>query len=154
MKRILALLLFSLTGAAWSQVVDIGGTSKDHSLHKSLRIPPRGVVAVSLPSGQRALIQFSKLGDTSAEYRWKYRRTPKADVQVGIGRLFEKYEEMAPREGGGHEVLPLPGHDVIVRAGEIRAEWSAGGIEFCYIYFNPKIATATLVSAATFDAGP
>jgi hypothetical protein len=51
-------------------------------------------------------------------------------------------------------MLPLPGHDVIVRAGEIRAEWSAGGVEYCYVYFNPKRATAKLVSAAAFDEDP
>jgi hypothetical protein len=113
-----------------------------------------GVISISLPSGQRALIQFTKIQDTAAEYRWKYRPSSGGSIQVGTGMVIEKYEEMAPRSGDGHEVLPLLGHDVIVRAGEIRAEYSAAGPEYCYLYFNPKRATVALVSADAFGKDP
>jgi len=150
MKRILVILLLCLTGAAWSQVVDIAGTSADSSRRESLRVPLNGVISISLPSGQRALIQFTEIQDAAAVYRWKYWPSVGAQVQVGTGRVIEKFEEMAPRNGDGHEVLPLPGHDVIVRAGEIRAEYSAGGTDYCYFYFNPSRAKAALLAADAY----
>jgi hypothetical protein len=154
MKRILVILLLGLTGPAWSQIVDIAGTSADSSRRESLRVPTNGVISILLSSGQRALIQFTKIHESAAEYRWKYRPSSGGDTQVGTGMVTEKYEEMAPRDGDGHEVLPLPGHDVIVRAGEIRAEYSAAAPGYCYFYFNPKRAKVVLGNAEDFAKGP
>ena len=150
MKRIVVVALLGITVPAWSQVVDIAGTSADSTLRESLRVPINGVISILLPSGQRALIQFTKIHDSAAEYRWKYRPSSGGDLQVGTGMVIEKYEEMAPRNGDSHEVLPLPGHDVIVRAGEIRAEYSAGETGYCYFYFNPKRAKAVLGTVDDF----
>jgi len=149
MKRILAIALFGLMGPSWSQVVDIAGTSANSARRESLLVPINGVISISLASGQRALIQFTKLHDGAAEYRWKYRRGNGDAVQVGTGMVTEKYEEMAPRNGA-HEVLPLPGHDIIVRAGEIRAEYSSRDTDSCYVYFNPDRAKAAVLSADAF----
>ncbi len=154
MKRSLVIVLLSIVGPAWSQVVDIGGTSADHTLRQSLRVPLNGVVSILLPSGQRALIQFTHIHNTAAEYRWKYHPSSGGKTQLGAGAVVEKYEEMAPRNDDGHEVLPLPGHDVIVRAGEIRAEYSAAGPDYCYLYFNPKRAKVALLTADAFDRDP
>ena len=150
MKRILVVAILGLAQPAWSQLVDISGTSADAMRRESLRVPVNGVVSISLPSGQRALIQFLRIQGAAAEYRWKYFPSSGGAIQVGSGTVVEKLEEMAPRDGDGHEVLPLPGHDVIVRAGEIRAEYSAGGSDYCYFYFNPKRAKAVLVAATAF----
>lgn len=150
MKRLVFIMLLGLVAPCWSQVLDIAGSSAESSRRESLRVPLNGVISISLPSGQRALIQFVKIHDSAAEYRWKYFSSSGGGMQVGNGVVTEKLEEMAPRNGDGHEVLPLPGHDVIVRAGEIRAEYSAGGTDYCYFYFNPTRAKATLVTAGAF----
>jgi hypothetical protein len=150
MKRILVIVLLSLSGTTWPQVVNIAGTTRDSASRESLRVPISGVISVSLPSGQRALIQFTKFHDSAAEYRWKYRPKSGGNVQIGTGMVIEKYERMAPVNDGSYPVLPLPGHDVIVRAGEIRAEYSPGSAEYCYFYFNPKRAKAVLLKADAF----
>ena len=133
-----------------AQIVNIVGYVEGGS-RKSLKVPLNGVVRVELPSGQCALIQFTALGDATAEYRWKYRRTPDSKIETGSGSLVEKYERFPSRKGRGNEVLPLPGQDLIIRAGEIRAEWSAGGAENAYFYYNSKLARAELVAAKSFD---
>lgn len=152
MKASATILLLTLSGVAVPQVVNIAGTTASSSTRESLRVPLNGVVHVSLPSGQWALIQFTSIADNSASYRWKYRKNPTAPIELGTGVVLEKYEHLPAREGHGHEVLPLPGHDVIVRAGEVRAEWSAGGDEYCYFYFNPKYAKASLELPSRFGA--
>jgi hypothetical protein len=150
MKVFATILLLTLSSVAAPQVVNIAGTTASSSTRESLRITVNGVVQVSLPSGQWALIQFISIGGNSATYRWKYRRSTSAPIELGTGVVLEKYEHLPAREGHGSEVLPLPGHDVIVRAGEIRAEWSAGSDEYCYFYFNPKYAKASVALPSAF----
>jgi hypothetical protein len=154
MKVFATILLLTLSGVAAPQVVNIAGTTASSSTRESLRVPLSGVVQVSLPSGQWAVIQFISIGSKSATYKWKYRKNPSAPIELGTGVVLEKYEQLPARDGDGFEVLPLPGHDVIVRAGEIRAEWSAGGDEYCYFYFNPKYAKASLEPPSGFGTEP
>jgi hypothetical protein len=154
MKRILVIVILCLVWPAWPQVVDIAGTTADSAHRESLRIPINGVISISLPSGQRALVQFTKFDDTAAEYRWKYRSSAGGNIQVGTGMVVEKYERMAPQNDGSYPVRPLPGHDVIVRVGEIRAEFSSGGAEHCYFYFNPRRANVVLLNADAFGEDP
>jgi hypothetical protein len=151
MKRIATVILLTLPGIVLPQVVNIARTSTSSRGHESIRVPRNGVVSVSLPSGQRAFIKFYSITYGRAEYSWKYQRRPGADIELGTGTVVEKYEQLPPVEGHGHEVLPLPGHDVIIRAGDIRAEWSSGGDDYGYFYFNPKVASASLAPAAKFD---
>jgi hypothetical protein len=150
MKALATVLSLMLSSVAVPQVVNIAGTTASSSTRESLRVPPNGVVQVLRPSGQWAVIQFTSIDGKSATYRWKYRKNAAAPIENGTGVVLEKYERLPAREGGGSEVLPLPGHDVIVRAGEVRAEWSAGGDEYCYFYFNPKYAKASLEPPSRF----
>src|SRR5262245_22034419 len=97
MQRLLMLLWCFVPMLALSQVVDIGASGAGGS-RKSLEVPLDGVVRVTLPSGQTALIQFTDFGDDSAEYRWIYRRTSGAEVVAGNGRVEEKYARLPSAE--------------------------------------------------------
>ena len=154
MRHIAFVLLISLPALVVGQVVNIAGKPIGSPRLVSVRVPINGVVVVSLSSGQRALVQFTSLHGNGAEYRWKYRRDSRSEQQVGTGSVLEKYEKLPALEGAGSEVLPLPGHDVIVRAGEIRAEWSTGGDQYCYFYYNPGLAQAAVEPAGRFDGEP
>jgi hypothetical protein len=153
MKRLLVILALSLPTALAAQVVNIAGYAAGGS-RQSLKVPLNSVIRLVLPSGQRALVQFTSLGDATAEYRWKYKRTSESKLEVGSGSVVEKYERFPGRNGRGNEVLPLPGHDLIIRAGEIRGEWSAGGDEYCYFYYTSKLARVEVVGAASFEGNP
>lgn len=154
MKRLLAVLAFALSGVLWADIVNIFGSSEGGAMMESLRVPLNGVVVVNVPTGQRALIQFTEITDSTAEYRWKYRRSKSSVLETGKGSVRERYERSRPPDGNGDEVMPLPGHDVVVRAGEIRAEWSAAGDGFSYFYFNRKRAEVTLAGAEAFEKDP
>jgi hypothetical protein len=153
MKRIAMLLLLALPYVVTAQVTNIAGTSASSATRESLRVPLNGVVHVQLPSGQRALIQFTAIGENSATYHWVYKNDASSRVETGVGTVVEKYERLPAQAGRSSELLPLAGHDTIVRAGSIRAEWSKGGFKFCYFYFNPDRAKAILEPSAQFEAG-
>jgi hypothetical protein len=150
MKRLLVILTLVLPIVGAAQVVNIAGYASGGS-RLSLKVPLNGVVRVVLPSGQWALIQFTALGDATAEYRWKYKRTAESNLEMGSGSVVEKYERFPSPDGHATEVLPLPGHDLIIRAGEILGEWSAGGEEYCYFYYNSKLARAEIGDAKSFE---
>jgi len=153
MKRLLVILALTLPTVLEAQVVNIAGYASGGS-RQSLKVPLNGVIRVVLPSGQRAMIQFTTLGAATAEYRWKYKRSPESQIEVGSGSVVEKYERFPGRNGHENEVLPLPGHDLIIRAGEIRGEWSAGGDEYSYFYYNSKLARVEVTGATSFEANP
>lgn len=154
MKLIAGILLFLLPGLAIPQVVNIAGKPIGGPRLESIRVPLTGVIAVSLASGQRALIQFTAMTAVSAEYRWKYRRHSDSKIEAGKGTVLEKYERFPAADGQGSEVLSLAGHDIVIRAGEIRGEWSTGGDKFCYFYYNPSLAKASLRGAQDFEGEP
>src|SRR5688572_17347942 len=153
MKRLLALFALSLPVVVAAQIVNIAGYATGGE-RQSVRVPLNGVLRIVLPSGQRALIQFTALGNSTAEYRWRYKRTPEGQLEIGSGTVVEKYESFPSREGRGNEVLPLPGHDLIIRAGEVRGEWSAGAEEYCYFYYNSKLAQVKSEPATSFEQTP
>ena len=154
MKLLFAVLIVALSGRVISQDYDVAKMTVNDTARESLKVPLNGVVHVVLPSGQSALIQFTKLAGASAEYRWKYRRSSEAQVQAGTGRVVEKYLENPAADGSSTQVKPLPGHNVVVRAGEILAEWSKGSDGYCYFYFSPSRAQATLLDANAFQVDP
>jgi hypothetical protein len=74
-------------------------------------------------------------------------------VLSGTGSVAEKYERIPEGPDTSH-VVPLPGHDTIVRAGDLRAEWSSAGRDRAYLYYHPRHAKVTILPAAAFDREP
>jgi hypothetical protein len=154
MRCLLAIFALAISAAGHAQITDIAGCGGVDCTRQSLRVPLNGVVRFTLPSGQVALIQFVSFHESSADYRWKYRPAAKAAVTQGSGTVVEKYESFPARSGNGNQVLPLPGHDLIIRAGDLRAEWSLGGDKYGYVYFNPKFARGELLESPAFANDP
>jgi hypothetical protein len=154
MRRLLTVLAFVMSIASQAQIVNIAGCGGVDCARQSLKVPLNGVVRFVLPTGQVALVQFVSFHQTTADYLWKYRAGPEGKVMHGHGTVVEMYESLPAPSGNGREVLPLPGHDLIIRAGEVRAEWSLGGDEYGYVYFNPKLARGELLDASAFAREP
>lgn len=154
MRRLLVVIALAMSAPGHTQITNIAGCGNADCTRQTLKVPLNGVVRFTLPTGQVALIQFISFHETSADYLWKYRAAEKAVVTHGNGTVVEKYESFPARTGSGNEVLPLPGHDLIIRAGEIRAEWSLGGNKYGYVYFNPKLARGELLDGASFSRDP
>lgn len=150
MPRLLLVLTLLLPVVTAGQEVKIGSGGVGGA-QEALKVPLNAVVHVLLPSGQIALIQFTSIGNGTAEYRWKYRRAPGGGVSSGTGALVERYQGIPAGESRPVLVDTLSGHNVTVRAGEILAEWSSGGEGYCYFYFDSKLAHAKVLKAAAFE---
>jgi hypothetical protein len=150
MPRFPLVLALLLPFVAAGQEIKIGSSGVGGT-HEALKVPLNAVVHVLLPSGQVALIQFTSIGNGTAEYRWKYRRAPGVQVSSGSGTLVERYQSIPAGESPPVLVDTLSGHNVTVRAGEILAEWSTGGERYCYFYFDSKLARAKILEAAAYE---
>jgi hypothetical protein len=149
MRRFPLALMLLLPVIASPQEVNVGANGVGGS-HKALKVPLNGVVRLSLPSGQVALIQFTSIGDRSAEYRWRYKRAPGGQESSGSGNVAERYQSVPATDPHSPLVESAAGHKAIVRAGELLADWSVGGERYCYFYFDSKLARAKVLSAAAF----
>ena len=150
MPMLLVVLVLLLPAVSAGQEVKIGA-SHVGGTQEALKVPLNAVVHVLLPSGQVALIQFTSLGNGAAEYRWRYRRAPGVETTSGSGTLVERYQGISERTSPPALLETLSGHDVTVRAGEILADWSAGGESYCYFYVDSKLARAKILEAAAFE---
>ena len=138
---------------AAGQLVDISYDQKNPQRRQSIRFRAMDVILIEAAAGQRAVVQFTVLGSRHGTYRWRYRRSGSSEVLSGVGTVQEKYEEVPDGPGRGH-VLPLPGHDTIVRMGELRAAWSWADERSAYLYYHPRRAKVTLLPAGSFETGP
>jgi hypothetical protein len=138
---------------AAGQLVDITYDQKNPQRRQSIRFQVMDVLLIEAVGGQRAVVEFTVLGSRHGAYRWRYRHSASAPVSSGVGTVEEKYEEIPDSPGRGH-VLPLPGHDTIVRMGDLRAGWSWADERTAYLYYHPRRAKVTLLPAGSFEKGP
>jgi hypothetical protein len=133
-----------------AQLVDISHDEKAPGRRQAVKFRPTDVLLIEVPGGPRAVVQFTELEARRGSYRWRCRRSGSSEVLSGVGTVAERYEEIPDGPGRGH-VLPLPGHDPIVRAGDIRAAWSWADAQTAYLYYYPKRARVTLLPAESFE---
>jgi len=62
----------------------------------------------------------------------------------------ESYDRK-PKADGGYEVTPKADHDTIVRAGDIKVEWSYGSLTNGWLYHQPGRVTIQVLSSSAFD---
>jgi hypothetical protein len=148
----LAVSAAAAAGAA-SQLVDVSYDAKAPQKRQAVRFRANDVLLIEVPNGPRAAVQFTELAARRGSYRWRFRRPGSTEVVTGTGTVAEKYEDIPDGPGRGH-MLPLPGHDTIVRAGDIRAAWSWADWKVSYLYFHPRRATVKVLPAESFDQQP
>ena len=150
MNDLYLVLAFVLAG--WNvqaQVVDItryGGSGKGR---ESILFKAEQVLLVEALTGQRAVVQFTRLTARGGAYRWRYQQSPETAVLSGRGEVAEKYERIP--DGSKVRLVPLSGHDTSVRAGDIRAEWSMHDSESGFFYFHSKQARVRVLPPACFE---
>lgn len=152
MKAAALWLAVSAAAAALSAapLIDISYDAKAPQKRQSVQFRAMDVLRIEVPNGPRAVVQFTELAARRGSYRWRFRRAGSSEVLTGTGTVAEMYEDIPDGPGRGH-MLPLPGHDTIVRAGDIRAAWSWADWKVSYLYFHPRRATVTVLPAGSFD---
>lgn len=145
----------SMTGASGfsAVLVDISHDEKAPQKRQAVRFQAMDVLLIEVPKGPRAVVQFTELGAKRGTYRWRCRRIGSIDIQSGVGTVAEKTEEIPDGAGHGH-LLPLPGNDTIVRAGDVRAAWSWADDRVGYLYYYSHRAKVTILPPASFDKEP
>jgi hypothetical protein len=142
------------TGSGYAaQLVDISHDEKAPQKRQAVRFQAMDVLLIEVATGPRAVVQFTELGARRGAYRWRCRRAGSGEVLSGAGTVAEKTEEIADGPGRGH-VLPLPGNDTIVRAGDIRAAWSWADDRVAYLYYFTRRARVTILPSGSFDKEP
>ena len=131
-------------------LVDISYDAKSPQKRQAVQFRANDVLLIEVADGPRAVVQFTELATRGGSYRWRFRRPGAGPVLTGTGTVAEKYEDVPDGPGRGH-MLPLPGHDTIVRAGDIRAAWSWADWKVSYLYFHPKRAVVTVLPPEAFD---
>jgi hypothetical protein len=134
-------------------LIDISYDAKAPLKRQAVRFQVDDVLLIEVKNGPRAVVQFTELAARKGSYRWRFRRAGSNEVLSGTGTVVEKYEDIPDGRGHGH-MLPLPGHDTIVRAGDIRAAWSWADWKVSYLYFQPSRASVTVLPAESFEKGP
>jgi hypothetical protein len=148
----LAMVVFTAAASA-GQLVDISYDARNPRKRQAVKFQAMDVLLIEVTNGPRAVVQFTDVGRRHGTYRWRCRRSGSATVTDGKGTVAEKLEEIPDDSKRGH-MLPLPGHDPIVRVDEIRAAWSWADDRSAYLYFQPRRATVKILPAASYDKEP
>ena len=135
------------------QLVDISYDEKAPLKRQAVEFHVMDVLLIEVTKGPRAVVQFTELGARHGTYRWRCRRARSAAVLSGVGAVAEKYEEIPDGPKRGH-MLPLPGHDPIVRVDLIRAAWSWADEKSAYLYYYPRWASVRILPAGSFEHEP
>jgi hypothetical protein len=124
--------------------IDVTGSAPNR---KTVAATTNDVLLIQTPSGAAAVVQFTAFYSDGAAYRWRFRAPQSHTVQTGSGRVAESYAS-APQPDGRRLVTPKPAHDPIVRAGDIRIEWSYGSNTNGYVYFQTNRARIQVLSSS------
>ncbi len=111
------------------------------------------LILVSNEKGS-ALIQFTVEHPSAAEYRWRFRSAGSGHEVSGSGRVFEAYSE--ERTGPSEFKVTDVGSHLAVTAGPFILEWSSGGTNLNYLYIDPEVLSARIVTGEfeSFPLGP
>jgi hypothetical protein len=132
-------------------VIDIGSsTTKDGQV---LKFKTGDVFVIRAASGEQAAVQFVVIGIHHVEYRFRYRPRGTERLVSGHDRAIERYRSDRQDSDVAH-LTELPGHDVTLRMGKLRAEWSSAGPDEGFVYYDPRIATIRNVNGIDFEKLP
>lgn len=132
-------------------VVDIGSSTSQG--RKVLKFKTGDVFVIHAATGEEAAVQFVIVGVNHVEYRFRYRPSDSAQLVSGHDRAIERYR-IAGQDSEGDHLTELLGHDVTLRIGKLRAEWSSAGPDEGFVYYDPSLASIRPVKGLDFDKLP
>jgi hypothetical protein len=109
--------------------------------------------AITLPAKREITDTDGQL--PTASYRWRYRKSPTAEIQSGTGSIKASYT-LVTLEGGGRFLQHNPDHQIDVKTGGLIINWdNASGFNAkdykpCLSYYARKGTLETL-PAENFD---
>jgi hypothetical protein len=142
-----ALVLFLGVGAC-APVTDLGADEWSTVWdRRSVEFAVGEVLLIETIYEERAVVQFTRVGETSS-YRWRY-SGKSGTTAAGNGQSVEKYATSGTP--ANTLLTPLPGHDMTIRAGRVRADWvrtRAGAGRLSYL---PRQAKVSVLPAESFN---
>jgi hypothetical protein len=132
-------------------VVDIGSsTTQDRQV---LKFKTGDVFVVHTATEEQAAVQFVVIGIHHVEYRFRYRSRGTGRIVSGHDRAIERYRSDRQDSNVTH-LTELPGHDVTLRIGKLRAEWSSAGPDEGFVYYDARVASIRNVTGIDFEKLP
>ena len=115
---------------------------------KALHVNINDVVLIKSTSDAVAVVQFTSFESGTASYRWRYRSAESESIISGKGQTRESYDSK-PAADGSVFVTPKADHDVTVRAGDLKVEWSSMNTTSGWLYYNSSIATMQVTGSGS-----
>jgi len=137
--------------AEGESVIDLGSSTTEG--RQVLKFKTGDVFVIHAATGERAAVQFVVIGIHHVEYRFRYRPRGSESLVSGHDRAIERYRRDRQDSSVAH-LTELPGHDVTLRIGELRAEWSSAGPDEGFVYYDPRVARIRNVTAIDFEKLP
>lgn len=137
--------------AEGDSTIDIGSSTTEG--RQVLKFKTGDVFAIQAATGERAAVQFVVIGIHHVEYRFRYRPRGSESLISGHDRAVEHYR-IDRHDSDGNHLSELPGHDVTLRIGKLRAEWSSAGPDEGFVYYDPRVASIRNVTGIDFEKLP
>ena len=120
---------------------------------KSLLVTTNQVVRVLGTNGAITIIQFTQFGATNANYRWRSRSSPGGIIRTGSGVVFEDYDRHVDAHGGIQLTHRGSPDDLLVKAGDVRLEWSSSGnLNEGWLYYYSLREKVEALDSPAFDS--
>lgn len=103
----------------------------------------KNTMLIVINSDGIAAIVFGDQIELGTKYRYRYLKHGTDEEVTGEGSVFEKYTD-GKYAGGTLNIL----------AGDVSIEWSRGGNESGWIYYQPEKMRVQIASAARFEKEP
>jgi hypothetical protein len=132
-------------------VADIGSSATQD--RQVLKFKTGDVFVVHTATGEQAAVQFVVIGIHHVEYRFRYRSRGTGRIVSGHDRAIERYRSDRQDSNVAH-LTELPGNDVTLRIGKLRAEWSSAGPDEGFVYYDPRVASIRNVTGSDFEKLP
>src|SRR5450755_492289 len=143
-------LLVALLAACGPAMPTISMCPNQPEAYRSILLGAGDAAYIQLPDGSAAVIQFTAFGESAAEYRWRFRASPREPTIAGTGRVFEDYFRVPL--GGDRVWLIQKGspEDLVVKADRVRVEWSSRSQRAGWLYYCSNLAVLETFDASLF----
>ena len=117
---------------------------------KSVKLERQDILLVVSKDGNAAL-RFTAFGPKNgvSTYEWRFQPADGGDESRGTGTVFEKY--ITTRTSPGQYNVEDAGSQLHIIAGAIRLEWSYGSRSSGWIYYNPYLHAARILSDVSLE---